>query len=241
MTLTAPQRLVETRSSWHRVAEHVLAAGQCADAGTIRLRTWPGGIATVRGVGGRQLGVVGDELVVVAPDGSRRSAPLTTLGAAAAFAGISPGLTGTYPPATPADPDTPLKVDATAARLLADWYALGDAALRRFAEVLGRPEAPVLWPEHLDVGLTVDEVNYVGAPAGAEETREAIEHGVQICMKEMSAAGTHPILVAADVSSEDQVAAMFDQVLGEYGRVDYLINSAGIQVAAETHELPVAA
>jgi glucose 1-dehydrogenase len=28
-------------------------------------------------------------------------------------------------------------------------------------------------------------------------------------MKQMSAAGTHPILVAADVSQEDQVGAMF--------------------------------
>jgi len=167
MTLTAPQRLIETRSSWHRVAEHVLAAGQFADAGTIRLRHWPGGIATVRGVGGRQLGVVGDALVVVEPDGSRRSAPLTTVGAAAAFAGVSPGLTGTYTPATPADPDAPLRVDATAARLLADWYALGDAALRRFAEVLGRPQAPVLWPEHLDVGLTADEVDYGCSPGDA--------------------------------------------------------------------------
>jgi hypothetical protein len=167
MTLTTAQRLVETRASWHRVAEHVLAAAQFADAGTIRLRTWQGGIATVRGVGGRQLGVVGDALVVVEPDGSRRSAPLTTVGAAAAFAGVTSGLRGTYAPATPDDPDAPLPVDAAAARVLADWYALGDAALRRFAEVLGRPQAPVLWPEHLDVGITVDEVNYGCSPGDA--------------------------------------------------------------------------
>ena len=32
-------------------------------------------------------------------------------------------------------------------------------------------------------------INYVGRPEGAEETRDAIEHGVQICMKQMSAAG----------------------------------------------------
>jgi len=101
---------------------------------------------------------------------------------------------------------------------------------------IGQAIAIRLGEEGVDVAI-----NYVGAPEGAEETKEAIEHGVQICMKEMSAAGTHPILVAADVSSEDQVAAMFEQVLGEYGRVDYLVNNAGIQVAAETHELPVAA
>src|SRR3954453_14278058 len=165
MTVTTPQRLEDTRTSWHRVAEHVLAAGQFADASTIRLRTWAGGIATVRGVAGRQLAVVGDALVVVEPDGSRRSAPLTSVGAAAAFAGVTPGLHGPYPPATPDDPDAPLPVDAAAARVLADWYALGDAALRRFAEVLARRQAPVLWPGHLDVGITVDEVNS-GCPPG---------------------------------------------------------------------------
>src|SRR5436305_13854301 len=102
-------------------------------------------MATVRVDAGRQLAIVGDARVVVDPDGSRRSAPLTTLGAAASFAGVTPGLRGTYAPATPEDPDEPLPVDPAAAQVLADWYALGDAALRRFAEVPGRPQDPVLW------------------------------------------------------------------------------------------------
>jgi glucose 1-dehydrogenase len=84
-------------------------------------------------------------------------------------------------------------------------------------------------------------INYVGPPEGAEETREVIEHGVNICMKEMAAAGGRPSLVAADVSKEDDVAAMFEQVIGEYGTLDILVNNAGIQIAADTHELPVAA
>src|SRR3954447_18767456 len=125
MTVTTPQRLEDTRTSWHRVAEHVLAAGQFADASTIRLRVWAGGIATVRGVAGRQLAVLGDALIVVEPDGSRRSARPTTVGDAARFAGVTPGLSGSYPPATPADPDARLTIDAKAAHLLGDWYALG--------------------------------------------------------------------------------------------------------------------
>ena len=36
-------------------------------------------------------------------------------------------------------------------------------------------------------------INYVGRPEGAEETKESIEHGVDICMKQMSEAGTKPI------------------------------------------------
>src|SRR5919206_1915174 len=84
-------------------------------------------------------------------------------------------------------------------------------------------------------------INYVGPVQGAEETREAIEHGVDICMKKLSESGTRPILVRADVSDEQDVAQMFDRVLEEYGRVDYLINNAGIQIAADTQDLPVAA
>ncbi|HEY4624564.1 MAG TPA: hypothetical protein VIH01_01010 [Blastococcus sp.] len=164
MTLTTAPHLTDTRKSWHRVAEHVLAAGQFADAGTIRLRPYPGGIITARGVAGRQIAVVGDELVILEPDGSRRSTRLTTVGAAAAFAGVTPGLEGSYAPATPVDPDARLTVDPDAARQLAAWYALGDAALRRFAEELGQPTEPVLWPEHLDVGITLDEVNYGCSP-----------------------------------------------------------------------------
>jgi glucose 1-dehydrogenase len=84
-------------------------------------------------------------------------------------------------------------------------------------------------------------INYVGPAEGAEETKTTIEHGVDICMKKMSEAGTHPILVRADVSREDEVTQLFDQVLAEYGRIDYLINNAGIQIAADTDMLPVAA
>src|SRR3954470_6817743 len=75
MIPTAPPTSATTRKSWHRVAEHVLAAGQYAAAGTIRLRPCPGGIETVVGADGRQLAVVGDELVVLEPDGTRPCAP----------------------------------------------------------------------------------------------------------------------------------------------------------------------
>lgn len=82
-------------------------------------------------------------------------------------------------------------------------------------------------------------INYVGPPEGAEETKEAIEHGVDRCMMQMSAAGIDPIIVAADVSKSDDVAAMFRKVLAKYGRIDYLVNNAGIQIAADTEELRV--
>jgi glucose 1-dehydrogenase len=58
-----------------------------------------------------------------------------------------------------------------------------------------------------------------------------------MCLKACSESASRPILVKADVSNADDVSAMFGEVLNEYGRVDFLINNAGIQIAAETHEL----
>jgi hypothetical protein len=166
MTLTRSAALTRTRDSWHRVAEHVLAAGQFAASGTIRLRQSPGGFSTTAGVEGRQLAVDG-LVLVVSERGARRAAPLTTVGALAAFAEVRPGLSGSYTPATPPDPHLPLTCDPDAAGILARWFALGDAALRRFADRTGRPQEPVLWPEHLDLGITLDAVNYGCSPGDA--------------------------------------------------------------------------
>jgi glucose 1-dehydrogenase len=81
-------------------------------------------------------------------------------------------------------------------------------------------------------------INYVGRPEGAIETREAIEHGINACVKRLAETGGRPILVDADVSDEGAVERMVDQVLSEYGRLDILVNNAGIQIAADSHELP---
>ena len=83
-------------------------------------------------------------------------------------------------------------------------------------------------------------VNYVGRPEGAIATKDAIDGGVERCMDAMRGAGVHPLLVEADVSDESAVDRMFKEVLAEYGQLDYLVNNAGIQTAAETHELSTA-
>jgi len=83
-------------------------------------------------------------------------------------------------------------------------------------------------------------INYVGRSEGAVSTREAIEHGVEICMKQVAEAGGRPILVSADVSDEHAVERMFDRVMTEYGRLDILVNNAGIQIAEDSHELSAA-
>lgn len=100
---------------------------------------------------------------------------------------------------------------------------------------IGQSIALRLGEEGVDVAI-----NYVGRPEGAESTREAIEHGVDLCMKQMAAGGTHPMLVEADVSDEDAVERMVDQVVATYGHLDLLVNNAGIQVAADSDRLDVA-
>jgi glucose 1-dehydrogenase len=84
-------------------------------------------------------------------------------------------------------------------------------------------------------------INYVGPPDGAEATRTTIEAGLDACMCAMRDEGARPLLVEADVSDADEVATMFDQAVATFGRVDHLVNNAGIQLAAPSHELDVAA
>jgi glucose 1-dehydrogenase len=83
-------------------------------------------------------------------------------------------------------------------------------------------------------------INYVGRSEGAVSTKEAIEHGVEMCIKQVAAAGGRPILIGADVSDERAVEQIFDRVMSEYGRLDILINNAGIQIAEDSHELSAA-
>src|SRR5215471_5351893 len=65
-------------------------------------------------------------------------------------------------------------------------------------------------------------INYVGQPEGAEATKDAIDGAVQHCLTEVESAGAQAILVEADVSKEDDVEAMFEQVAKELATADFL-------------------
>jgi glucose 1-dehydrogenase len=82
-------------------------------------------------------------------------------------------------------------------------------------------------------------INYVGRIDGACETKSAIELGLDSCMASMQSNGTKPIVVEADVSNEEQVSRMFDEVMSTYGGIDILINNAGIQIASDSEQLSV--
>lgn len=147
--------LAHTRRALHAVAEHVLAGPQYRASGTIKLRVAPGGFRTWAEP---SLAVVGTDLLhagIAHPMAGRTAREL------AAAAGVAAGApTDIYHDGCGVTLDEPLEVDATAARVIAEAYVLGDAALRLLAPDL----EPVLWPEHFDVGIRLADINYGVSP-----------------------------------------------------------------------------
>jgi glucose 1-dehydrogenase len=86
-------------------------------------------------------------------------------------------------------------------------------------------------------------INYVGPLEGAQATRDEIEGGVQACVDAVNScpAPSRALVVEADVSDEDAVGRMFKQVRDEFGGVDFLVNNAGIQIAADSDMLDAGA
>ncbi|MBO4209310.1 glucose 1-dehydrogenase [Micromonospora echinofusca] len=63
-------------------------------------------------------------------------------------------------------------------------------------------------------------VHYLHDHDGAEHTREQIEQ-----------AGRRAVVVQGDITDENQVDAMFDRALAEFGRLDILMNDAGVDAS----------
>jgi glucose 1-dehydrogenase len=79
-------------------------------------------------------------------------------------------------------------------------------------------------------GIGDGVARHVGA-AGAKVVVNYVVHPetAQTIVDDIKAAGGDAIAIQADVSSEEQVQAMFKQAIAEYGTVDILINNAGLQ------------
>jgi hypothetical protein len=153
------ETLAATRRALHGVAELVLSGPQHLVGDTVRLRVVPGGFATTVGDDVRLDRTTVQRADVRVPvDGATPRGLAESLGLAARR------LDDVYPDGTDVDLDETLHVDeAAAATLIAAWSA-GDEALRR----LEPGQVPVLWPEHFDVGIGVDEVNYGVSPGDAD-------------------------------------------------------------------------
>jgi hypothetical protein len=150
-----PSTLVATRRALHGVAELVLAGPQYAACGSIELRVTAGGFGTVDRP---DLRVAGAQ--VLADGRAERIDGHTPRSLAAALGVEVTRLDDVYSGGPGVSEDELLVVDEASAQVLAEAFAAGDTALRSLA-----PDAsPVLWPEHFDIGVTVDEVNYGVSP-----------------------------------------------------------------------------
>ncbi|MEV6825222.1 hypothetical protein [Amycolatopsis sp. NPDC051102] len=144
-----------TRRSLHGVAELLLAGPQHRATGRIDLVVTGGGFATAVGPA---LRVEGDELLTGSAQVRLSGRTYTDV---AAEAGIEAGEpAGVYSGGPGIRPSEKIVLAPEVLKLLLQAFADGDRALRDFA-----PDAtPVLWPEHFDVAITVDEVNYGVSP-----------------------------------------------------------------------------
>ena len=148
--------LNRTRQALHGVAELVLAGPQYRRSATIRLAATPGGFGTVAEP---VLRVEGTDLVTGA--GDRTPLAGATYASLAAAAGVDAGAPeNLYHDGSGVKPDDRVDVDADAAALIAGAYAEGARALRALAP----DQTPVIWPEHFDIGITVNGVNYGVSP-----------------------------------------------------------------------------
>ena len=144
--------LVATRRSLHAVAEMIMAGPQYRRSGTIRLQVRPGGFATIAAP---DLRIDGDELVTGAGERIHLDGrSVEDLGTATGEGAGAPE--GLYHDGSGAAPDDVLVVGPAAAAHLEESLARGDEALRALAP----GTTPVLWPEHFDLGITLDDVNY---------------------------------------------------------------------------------
>jgi len=130
-----------------------MAGPQYRRSRTIRLRVVARGFATVAEP---DLRVEVDHLIA----GDRRILLAGTIAEIAAAAGVEPGVPGIYHDGSGATPDHAVEVVPADAAYLADGFERGGEGLRIFAP----EQTPVLWPEHFDAAISLDEVNYGVSP-----------------------------------------------------------------------------
>ncbi|HZO69604.1 MAG TPA: hypothetical protein VFB74_31805 [Kribbellaceae bacterium] len=195
--------LVATRRSLHGVAELVLAGPQYRRCGSIELRATPGGFGTVAEP---DLRVDRTDLVA-----GRRRLPLTgSFAELAETAGVeASALDDVYGGGPGVRADEAVLVDPAAADRIAAAFAAGDAALRELV-----PGArPVLWPEHFDIGIDAEQVNY-GVSPGDDFLAEPYAYVAPWTMQpsELWNAPFGAVRPMTDLDGSDGVLAFFAEI-----------------------------
>jgi len=150
-----PAALAATRRRLHGIGECLLAGPQRRAGGRFTLRVTPGGFATT---GEPALRLDGTDIVV---DENRRVPIAGTFSGLADALGVDFGPPpDTYPDGSEASPGDDTTLDVASARLIQDWYLKTDAALR----VVAPRQTPILWPEHFDVAILLDDTSYGASP-----------------------------------------------------------------------------
>lgn len=77
-------------------------------------------------------------------------------------------------------------------------------------------------------------INYRSDPESAEDTQD---QAIKAACEQFNQCGVQSVLVKADVSKENEVTTMINTVVEAFGRLDILINNAGIQIEQPSHEM----
>jgi hypothetical protein len=143
-----------TRGTLHGIGECLLAGPEYRACKEISLRVTPGGFATT---GAPAIRLDGAELVV----GEVHRIPVQgTFGQVADALGLPFGAPEIYRDGSGVAEDDAVELDAGSLKVITDWFLLADAALR----VLATNQVPILWPEHFDVAVLLDNRSYGASP-----------------------------------------------------------------------------
>ena len=77
----------------------------------------------------------------------------------------------------------------------------------------------------------------VAVVARSEEEGGRLPGNIHLTVQEIQQAGGQAIAIRCDVTDEEQIQAMATAVMDAYGRIDVLVNNAGIQVNVELLDL----
>jgi hypothetical protein len=152
-----------TRRALHAVGELVMAGPQYRTSGTIRLQVLDdGAVATVKApdlriaVAAGVLHLAGAEFPVEKAATTTEMVTTTCAWIAEQSVVDAGAPEGLYHDGSGVAPGEEITFSPRVVESMLDRLRVGVDALRTFAPT----ETPVLWPEHFDVALTIDEVNY---------------------------------------------------------------------------------
>jgi citronellol/citronellal dehydrogenase len=87
--------------------------------------------------------------------------------------------------------------------------------------------------------LAKEGCNIVVAARSEEETDPKLPGTIYSTAEELKALGVRAVAVRTDVTDEDSIRSMVQAALDEFGRIDILINNAGVMAPGRLWEIPI--